>query len=318
MDTNETSPFDTRNGPDDNILPPVGGGSSCDTTISAAGLPAAFAYPRRAYAAIRENVLGLVGVVAARSLASAKRPAPDATSDSGLEQTGSSPSSPRPGAPVRAAGALRARRGRSKRTLAPTGRNGHARPARPAASGSSGNASCGTWIALTRRALVALACMAPRCGPVDTGVDAGRTALKRAEPGRPERVRVPSLAARAAAVLLVAVGALLALPMTAQAQTVTTFVSNINQTSDDSAQNSLGIAQQFTTGSNSGGFTLSSVDIKTEDTNGDTFSVSVCAVTSLGVPSTTCTALTPPASFPSGTLSFAAPANTVLAENRLS
>ena len=60
--------------------------------------------------------------------------------------------------------------------------------------------------------------MAPRRGPVDTGVDAGRTALKRAEPGRPGRVRVRSLAARTAAVLLAAFAALLALPLQAQAQ----------------------------------------------------------------------------------------------------
>ena len=66
---------------------------------------------------------------------------------------------------------------------------------------------------------MALARRAPRCGPVDTGVDAGRTGLKRAEPGRPGRVRVRSLAARAAAVLLAAVAALLALPLQAQAQT---------------------------------------------------------------------------------------------------
>ena len=216
MDAKEAAPFDIRNGPDDDFLPPVRGGSSSDTTVSAASLPAVFAYPRGAYAAVRENVLGRVVVVAARSLASAQRPAPGATSDSGLEHRGSSPSSPRPGAPVRAAGALRARPSSSKRTLAPTGRNGHARPA---ASGSSGNASFWAWIALTRRALVALACMAPRRGPVDTGVDAGRTALKRAEPGRPGRVRVRPLAARAAGVLLAAVAALLALPLQAQAQT---------------------------------------------------------------------------------------------------
>ena len=57
---------------------------------------------------------------------------------------------------------------------------------------------------------------------VDTGVDAGRTdaARKRAEPGRPGRVRVRSLAARAAGGLLVAVAALLALPLQAQAQTI--------------------------------------------------------------------------------------------------
>ena len=104
-------------------------------------------------------------------------------------------------------------------------------------------------------------CPAPRCGPVDTGVDAGRTALTSADPGRPGRVRVRSLAARAAAVLLAAVAALLALPLPAQAQT-TTFVSNLGQT--DSSSNAFSAistprAQQFETGSNSGGYTLTEI-----------------------------------------------------------
>ena len=55
----------------------------------------------------------------------------------------------------------------------------------------------------------------------DTGVDAGShdTALKRAEPGRPGRVRLRSRPARAATVLLAAVAALLVLPLQAEAQT---------------------------------------------------------------------------------------------------
>ena len=62
--------------------------------------------------------------------------------------------------------------------------------------------------------------MQPR-EPFDTGVDVGRTeaVLRRAEPGRPGRARVRSLAARAAAVLLAAFAALVALPLQAQAQT---------------------------------------------------------------------------------------------------
>ena len=64
-------------------------------------------------------------------------------------------------------------------------------------------------------------------GKFETGVKAGRNdaalkddALKRAEPGRPGRLRLRSLAARGlAAVLLVAFAALLALPPQAQAQT---------------------------------------------------------------------------------------------------
>ena len=55
----------------------------------------------------------------------------------------------------------------------------------------------------------------------DTGVDAGShdTALKRAEPGRPGRGRVRSLAPRGLAGLL---AALVALPLQAQAQTAST------------------------------------------------------------------------------------------------
>ena len=58
-------------------------------------------------------------------------------------------------------------------------------------------------------------------GQFDAGVDAGRNdaALKRAEPGRPGRLRVRSLAARGlAVVLLAAFAALLGLPLQAQAQ----------------------------------------------------------------------------------------------------
>ena len=67
----------------------------------------------------------------------------------------------------------------------------------------------------------------------DTGVDAGsnETARKRAEPGRPGRLRGRCLAARGlAAGLLVAVcaGLLFALPLQAEAQK-TTFVSNTGQ-----------------------------------------------------------------------------------------
>ena len=65
----------------------------------------------------------------------------------------------------------------------------------------------------------------------DTGVDAGShdTALKRAEPGRPGRGRVRSLARRGLAGLL---AALVALPLQAQAQTdaINTFTAPANAT----------------------------------------------------------------------------------------
>ena len=65
----------------------------------------------------------------------------------------------------------------------------------------------------------------------DTGVDAGShdTALKRAEPGRPGRGRVRSLAPRGLAGLL---AAFVALPLQAQAQTdaINTFTAPANAT----------------------------------------------------------------------------------------
>ena len=68
------------------------------------------------------------------------------------------------------------------------------------------------------------AALAATLGPVDTGVGAGRSALKIAEPGH---LRLRSRAARGAAALLAALAALLALPLQAQAQTA--YVSNTGQ-----------------------------------------------------------------------------------------
>ena len=88
------------------------------------------------------------------------------------------------------------------------------------------------------------------------------------------------------------------------------LVSNFNQAAGTVVQFSLPVAQRFTTGSNSGGYTLTSVEIKSDDSQGDTFSVSVCEVDGDGYPTLTCTALTAPGSFAAGTLVFNAPAST--------
>ena len=72
------------------------------------------------------------------------------------------------------------------------------------------------------------------------------------------RALVGSASALAAAALLALFGAL-ALPATAQAQTTTTFVSNTGETQNSSSGAIL--AQSFTTGSNTGGYTLSEVAI---------------------------------------------------------
>ena len=120
--------------------------------------------------------------------------------------------------------------------------------------------------------------------------------------------RAGSVACHAVGALLVAFAAVLALPLQAQAQS--TLVSNLGQGNDSSADFNPPVAQRFTTGSNPGGYTLSRVEIKPEDS--DSFSVSVCGVDADGFPNLTCTALIAPGSFASGTLVFNAPAGTTL------
>ena len=91
------------------------------------------------------------------------------------------------------------------------------------------------------------------------------------------------------------------------AQTVPTVVSNLGQGDDTLLSPSVDVAQRFHTGSNSTGYTLSSVEIESDDHEGDAFSVSVCTTDGSGRPTTTCTALTAPSSFAAGTISFRAP-----------
>ncbi len=105
--------------------------------------------------------------------------------------------------------------------------------------------------------------------------------------------------------------ALLTLPLQAEAQT--TLVSNTGQTSDGTLGDSRDRAQAFTTGANSGGYTLSSVEIISADAEGDDAAVSVCTVDVNGFATSTCTALTAPSSFAAGTLEFTG--NMTLAAN---
>ena len=108
-----------------------------------------------------------------------------------------------------------------------------------------------------------------------------------------------------------AIAGLLALPLQAEAQT--TLVSNTGQTSDGTLGDSRDRAQAFTTGANSGGYTLSSVEIISADVEGDDAAVSVCTVDVNGFATSTCTALTAPSSFAAGTLEFTG--NMTLAAN---
>ena len=97
---------------------------------------------------------------------------------------------------------------------------------------------------------------------------------------------------------------------------IATMVTNFGQASDNSLGLESGIywAQAFTTGSHGAGYTLTSVRVKSEDTDNDVFAVSLCE-TSQGVPTAYCSTLTPPGSFAAGTLVFTAPRDLDLAKN---
>ena len=92
----------------------------------------------------------------------------------------------------------------------------------------------------------------------------------------------------------------------AEAQTTRDLVGNPLQTGDDSANTSGNKhAQLFHTGANTAGYTLTAVIVNSDDPEGDDFDVEVCEEdgTSDEFPSTTCTALTAPATF-SGNVVF--------------
>ena len=120
-----------------------------------------------------------------------------------------------------------------------------------------------------------------------------------------------------AAFLLAVAAALLLLPSApGHAQTVTTLVTNIDQTGTRTAiLNTAAFAQVFGTGAHPQGYMLSSVDIVSEDPEGDSFSAAIYTTDSDGNPDSKVADLTNPSSFAKGTLRFTAPANTVLAPN---
>ena len=143
---------------------------------------------------------------------------------------------------------------------------------------------------------------------------------RRSGPAHLARLRASTFAAAPlAACAFLALAALFAAP--AQAQSVTTFVSNLNQPGGRGVvvSNEIGdevvqqIAQEFTTGP--GAFGLRSVVVRSRDPQGDSFSVSVCEIDSHSKPTAPCTALTAPSAFAAGSLSFTAPPGTTLAAN---
>ena len=149
----------------------------------------------------------------------------------------------------------------------------------------------------------------------DTGVDVGShetaPARRSADPGRG---RVRSLAAG-----LVAFAALLALPLQAEAQK-TTFVSNTGQSTDPDVRE-VGPhghlwqlqAQQFRTGDNEGGYTLSTIQVRVDDFGSNSQPKVSIYTTSSGNPGSSLYVLTNPATLNDDAInSFRAPANATL------
>ena len=155
----------------------------------------------------------------------------------------------------------------------------------------------------------------------DTGVDVGSNetapARRSADPGR---LRGRCLAARGlAAGLLVAGAGLLALPLQAQAQK-TTFVSNTGQSTDPDVRE-VGPhghlwqlqAQQFRTGDNEGGYTLSTIQVRVDDFGSNSRPKVSIYTTSSGNPGSSLYVLTNPATLNDDAInSFKAPANATL------
>ena len=80
------------------------------------------------------------------------------------------------------------------------------------------------------------------------------------------------------------------------------------QGNDDSASTSGNAhAQLFNTGNASNGYTLTSVIVVSEDTQGDDFDVEICAVDDDGFPISVCTELQRPGSFAAGNVEFTHP-----------
>ena len=119
--------------------------------------------------------------------------------------------------------------------------------------------------------------------------------------------------AGAALGLLAGLFGLQALLSPVAAQTATTLVSNVGQGFDNNWSGSADRSQPFTTGATDA--TLSSVEIGSEDGQGDPIAISVCTVDANDHPTSDCTALVAPASFAAGTVVFTAPDDTTLNAN---
>ena len=97
------------------------------------------------------------------------------------------------------------------------------------------------------------------------------------------------------------------------AEANTTLVSNTGQTSADFTTDAIDYGQGFTTGSDTAGYTLTSIDIGYNDSSNTAFSASIwSSFTADNSPDSLLYSLTPPATFSAGNLTFTAPANATL------
>ena len=123
----------------------------------------------------------------------------------------------------------------------------------------------------------------------------------------------------AAFLLAVAAALLLLSSAPGHAQTTNIYVSNIDQGNDSDWSDSVSRAQSFTTGSQSGGYTVTSVDIGYDDAEGDKFSAAIWTVDSDNEPddgdnnNKVADLTAPTGTWSAGdTLTFTAPAGTTL------
>ena len=99
---------------------------------------------------------------------------------------------------------------------------------------------------------------------------------------------------------------------TTSATGTVTLVKNLSQGNDTDIAANTRVAQVFTTGSATGGYTLSSIDIDSEDAQGDSFTAALYTTDSSDDPDALVANLGAPGSFAAGVLAFTAPANTAL------
>ena len=94
--------------------------------------------------------------------------------------------------------------------------------------------------------------------------------------------------------------------------TAVNLVSNTEQGDDQQANYDRDHGQAFTTGLNTTGYTVTSVQMISEDAQGDDIGLKICAVDTDTDPTDVCTDLTAPSSFEMGPLTFTAPASPAL------